>query len=223
VGVKVEESAVEGLVGFVCEEKTRREEGRCKLELESRERKSERNRRTVAIPLSHPLILHQNMQVPHEDDVHVRPDPTKVPQHQQPHEISVDPSSLIRPPNSSSQSSRTQQQLPSPFQSSSSRQLPDIYPPNLEPPRIRDEKISKDWRKSLEISVRPDDENGVVLVLSGEEGFDGPGLTFLEGEEVGSPVGVVVGFDERDERTGSKGGGVGEAVVLMGEGDGRGE
>lgn len=61
----------------------------------------------------------------------------------------------------------------------------------------------------------------MIFGLGSEEGFDGPGLTFLEGEEVGSPVGVVVGFDERDERRWSKGGGEGEAVVLVGEGDGR--
>jgi len=34
---------------------------------------------------------------------------------------------------------------------------------------------------------------------------------------------VVVGLDERDERAGSKRGGVGEAVVPMGEGYGGGE
>lgn len=148
--------------------------------------------RTIAIPLGHKLALGQRVEIPCQDLIHVQPHASKVPEHQQPHSISIHPCSLVEQSPSVDSGQETIKLGPAGERGHIHLSDLDVISPLV---KVRlDERVARDGFPS----IGPKDELRVSERLSGEEGGEGGGVSSAKGDQVRTPVSVVGERFKRD-------------------------
>jgi hypothetical protein len=204
VAVEVHHGAVERLVGLVCE--------RVERELRGEKRRRGGRGRTVAVPLCHPLRLAEYPQIPpRQDRVEVDPDSAESVENEDPNEIAVNPSLLVRHLEQLVVFHRRRQCEDS-LVDGSDREAVAV---ELEE-GLKDGEVGEGRGRR---SVGPKDDGRGGAVLCGEDGVEKCDLSGAEGQEVAAPVGVenrCFGEDHVGSWSSRKGGG--EIVAVATEG-----